>query len=47
MVNGGASGILVEIIQALLEMKTIKFLPKTTLVDDETKYNVFESTLAK
>ena len=39
MVNGGASGILVEIIQALLEMKTIKFLPKTTLVNDETKYN--------
>ena len=39
MVNGGASGILVDIIQALLEMKTIKFLPKTTLVNDETKYN--------
>ena len=37
--KGGASGILVDIIQALLEMKTIKFLPKTTLVDDETKYN--------
>tara|TARA_B100000902_G_scaffold398757_1_gene466722 strand:- start:48 stop:1715 length:1668 start_codon:yes stop_codon:yes gene_type:complete len=37
--NGGASGILVDIIQALLEMKTIKFLPKTTLVNDETKYN--------
>jgi hypothetical protein len=37
--KGGASGILVDIIQALLEMKTIKFLPKTTLVDDQTKYN--------
>ena len=37
--KGGASGILVDIIQALLEMKTIKFLPKTTLVNDETKYN--------
>ena len=39
MVKGGASGILVDIIQALLEMKTIKFLPKTTLVEDEAKYN--------
>ena len=37
--KGGASGILVDIIQALLEMKKIKFLPKTTLVNDETKYN--------
>ena len=37
--KGGASGILVDIIQALLEMKKIKFLPKTTLVDDQTKYN--------
>ena len=39
VLNGGASGILVDIIQALLEMKTIKFLPKTIVVNDETKYN--------
>ena len=37
--NGGASGILVDIIKALLEMKSIKFLPKASVVNDQTKYN--------
>ena len=39
VLSGGASGILVDIIQALLEMKNIMFLPKTSIVIDETKYN--------
>ena len=39
VLNGGASGVLVDIIQALLEMKNIMFLPKTSIVIDETKYN--------
>ena len=39
VLNGGASGILVDIIKALLEMKSIKFLPKASVVNDQTKYN--------
>jgi len=39
VLSGGASGILVDIIQALLEMKNIMFLPKTSIVVDQTKYN--------
>ena len=39
VLSGGASGVLVDIIQALLEMKNIMFLPKTSIVIDETKYN--------
>ena len=39
VLSGGASGILVDIIQALLEMKNIMFLPKTSIVIDQTKYN--------
>ena len=39
VLSGGASGILVDIIQALLEMKNIMFLPKTSIVTDQNKYN--------
>jgi len=35
----GAHGILVDIIKALLEMKNIMFLPKTSIIVDQNKYN--------
>ena len=43
--KGGASGDLVDIIQALLEMKVIMFLPKTSIVTDQSKYNTYFSSV--
>ena len=39
VLKGGATGDLVLIIQALLEMKYIMFLPTTSIVIDQSKYN--------
>jgi len=43
--RGGASTDLVDIIQALLEMKVIMFLPKTSIVTDQSKYNTYFSSV--
>ena len=43
--RGGASTDLVDIIQALLEMKVIIFLPKTSIVTDQSKYNTYFSSV--
>ena len=43
--RGGASGDLIDIIQALLEMKVIMFLPKTSIVTDQSKYNTYFSSV--
>ena len=43
--RGGASTDLVNIIQALLEMKVIMFLPKTSIVTDQSKYNTYFSSV--